>query len=391
MCQLGGELVCCDDCPRIYHLACLQLASVPGDRWRCPLCVAGSHQAALWPPWAPLSQPQPQPQLHHHHPAAAAAAPAAAVSEHVAQATSSAPPTQHHHRHRHHRRSTPLGSPGECAQPPLQLLPLPPQGAAGGSWHDDGLQLRSQLPTSERDTDASPAGVSSSAAAAIGAASSASSSSAAGCAASSSSFAFSSAPLAMHACAPSRSGGGSGGGGGGGGSGGALSTWQPRHAPFGSRTLAGARRHVTAAACGPLLSSEELGVSLHALLPQQARAAAPPLLLLGGRLAPPFSSSSSLAPPSAGLCNDDYGPSTESSVAGLPPLPGLGPPCPDVSLTPAAAAAASPQPQPQPLPGSSLASSALPTPALSAPAPLPSMPPPPPSAQSAVQQLLHRV
>eukprot|EP00050_Salpingoeca_kvevrii_P002123 m.187271 g.187271 ORF g.187271 m.187271 type:complete len:1462 (+) comp10543_c0_seq9:128-4513(+) len=40
-CHLGGDLLCCDFCPRVYHLRCLEppLKEIPADLWRCPDCV----------------------------------------------------------------------------------------------------------------------------------------------------------------------------------------------------------------------------------------------------------------------------------------------------------------------------------------------------------------
>ncbi|KAJ8263537.1 hypothetical protein COCON_G00159940 [Conger conger] len=43
-CGQGGELVTCDrkDCPKAYHLPCLDLAKPPYGRWECPW-----HQCSL--------------------------------------------------------------------------------------------------------------------------------------------------------------------------------------------------------------------------------------------------------------------------------------------------------------------------------------------------------
>ena len=42
-CGTGGELVCCDDCPRSWHLGCAGLARAPRRRahWSCPMCTGG--------------------------------------------------------------------------------------------------------------------------------------------------------------------------------------------------------------------------------------------------------------------------------------------------------------------------------------------------------------
>uniref|UniRef100_A0A3B5AFE7 Autoimmune regulator n=1 Tax=Stegastes partitus TaxID=144197 RepID=A0A3B5AFE7_9TELE len=39
-CKDGGELICCDGCPRAFHLACLDppLTSIPNGPWQCDWC-----------------------------------------------------------------------------------------------------------------------------------------------------------------------------------------------------------------------------------------------------------------------------------------------------------------------------------------------------------------
>ena len=39
ICHEGGEVLCCDKCPRVLHLRCSNLTSEPeGDEWNCPTC-----------------------------------------------------------------------------------------------------------------------------------------------------------------------------------------------------------------------------------------------------------------------------------------------------------------------------------------------------------------
>jgi hypothetical protein len=41
VCRCGGELVCCDECPRVYHVEC-HIPSLNeiamNDKWKCGLC-----------------------------------------------------------------------------------------------------------------------------------------------------------------------------------------------------------------------------------------------------------------------------------------------------------------------------------------------------------------
>ncbi|KAK4253543.1 hypothetical protein QN277_010202 [Acacia crassicarpa] len=38
MCYKVGRLLCCESCPRAYHLKCLGLEAVPEGHWECPSC-----------------------------------------------------------------------------------------------------------------------------------------------------------------------------------------------------------------------------------------------------------------------------------------------------------------------------------------------------------------
>ncbi|XP_010536742.1 PREDICTED: protein CHROMATIN REMODELING 4-like isoform X2 [Tarenaya hassleriana] len=40
VCDLGGDLLCCDSCPRTYHIECLKppLKKIPNGKWLCPKC-----------------------------------------------------------------------------------------------------------------------------------------------------------------------------------------------------------------------------------------------------------------------------------------------------------------------------------------------------------------
>lgn len=42
-CRDGGELLCCDKCPKAYHLQCLYppLKKIPEGVWHCPRCMVG--------------------------------------------------------------------------------------------------------------------------------------------------------------------------------------------------------------------------------------------------------------------------------------------------------------------------------------------------------------
>jgi len=45
VCQEGGEVICCDTCPAVYHLECINppLRKVPRGKWSCPQCKSPSQ------------------------------------------------------------------------------------------------------------------------------------------------------------------------------------------------------------------------------------------------------------------------------------------------------------------------------------------------------------
>lgn len=45
-CGDGGDLLCCDNCPRSYHLECASLEFVPKGAWRCDVCNAEATRMA---------------------------------------------------------------------------------------------------------------------------------------------------------------------------------------------------------------------------------------------------------------------------------------------------------------------------------------------------------
>ncbi|KAL8265884.1 hypothetical protein R6Q59_003228 [Mikania micrantha] len=47
VCDLGGELLCCDSCPRTYHIECLDppMKRIPNGKWNCPSCCLNNSKA----------------------------------------------------------------------------------------------------------------------------------------------------------------------------------------------------------------------------------------------------------------------------------------------------------------------------------------------------------
>ena len=54
VCRNGGDLLCCDNCPRVYHVPCHvpMIASFPSDNstWICTMCAASEDSLRLEAP-----------------------------------------------------------------------------------------------------------------------------------------------------------------------------------------------------------------------------------------------------------------------------------------------------------------------------------------------------
>ena len=60
LCDDGGELLMCEDCPKVYCLPCLALDAVPIGEWRCPQCSPTA------PAKTPAAQKKQKPQAKAH-------------------------------------------------------------------------------------------------------------------------------------------------------------------------------------------------------------------------------------------------------------------------------------------------------------------------------------
>uniref|UniRef100_A0A6N2JZ03 Protein CHROMATIN REMODELING 4 n=1 Tax=Salix viminalis TaxID=40686 RepID=A0A6N2JZ03_SALVM len=58
ICDLGGNLLCCDSCPRVYHLQCLDppLKRIPMGKWQCPKCSQKSDPLKSISPLGSISK-----------------------------------------------------------------------------------------------------------------------------------------------------------------------------------------------------------------------------------------------------------------------------------------------------------------------------------------------
>merc|ERR1712045_452976 len=39
ICHKEGDVICCETCPRVFHLKCIQMDTAPTDEWVCPECI----------------------------------------------------------------------------------------------------------------------------------------------------------------------------------------------------------------------------------------------------------------------------------------------------------------------------------------------------------------
>ena len=39
ICGEYGEMICCDSCPKVYHLECLKMDQIPEGEWNCLHCL----------------------------------------------------------------------------------------------------------------------------------------------------------------------------------------------------------------------------------------------------------------------------------------------------------------------------------------------------------------
>jgi hypothetical protein len=48
VCHEGGEVLCCDKCPRVFHFKCTKLDQEPeGEEWFCPVCFVSCTPAEI--------------------------------------------------------------------------------------------------------------------------------------------------------------------------------------------------------------------------------------------------------------------------------------------------------------------------------------------------------
>ena len=73
-CKLGGELLCCDTCPKAIHLECAKLDAIPEGEWQCNDCVnndiLSQYDDTVAPATPPASSPVKNPGTPGHSPSA---------------------------------------------------------------------------------------------------------------------------------------------------------------------------------------------------------------------------------------------------------------------------------------------------------------------------------
>ena len=49
VCEIAGDLLCCETCTLVYHLSCLRpkITSVPKGRWSCVNCIIDVSQIRM--------------------------------------------------------------------------------------------------------------------------------------------------------------------------------------------------------------------------------------------------------------------------------------------------------------------------------------------------------